>query len=414
MGSMHFVDNLELVAFATELKSGKPISGADLSIYPNGAAVSGQSSVVGEETGIVTRAWEWITGGPSAVTSSLLMRMANRSTTRRSPKLDESGLARMEFCGLVCRIHRAVRIFSSHDAVTMSRSSPRIPITSGRTPCTWYKRPDVDSLRWFVFDDRKMYRPKEEVSVKGYIRKVTGGRLGDVEALGDSASGLTWSAKDSRNNEIASGTGNLNAFGAFDFKFKLPDNANLGYSRIDLSTNTRIDNGRSYSHQFQIQEFRRPEFEVTTKVETEAPHFVGGKAEGVGRCEVLLRRRPRECGDELDRNRDTDDVHASESRRLHVRNMGAVVASLRLRRRMAGRWTDRDIQRRNRRERSSSSEDRFRFGQTSASLQHQRLGGSPGCQSTNVVEHNDAARSSIRSIRRHQDAADVRSRRARR
>ena len=42
-------------------------------------------------------------------------------------------------------------------------------------------------------------------------------------------SGLTYSVKDSRNNEIAKGTANLNAFGAFDFKFKLPDNANLGY-----------------------------------------------------------------------------------------------------------------------------------------------------------------------------------------
>ncbi len=49
--------------------------------------------------------------------------------------------------------------------------------------------------------------------------------------------GLTWSVKDPRNNEIAKGTGNLNAFGAFDFKFKLPDNANLGYARIDLTTN---------------------------------------------------------------------------------------------------------------------------------------------------------------------------------
>ena len=36
--------------------------------------------------------------------------------------------------------------------------------------------------------------------------------------------------------------------------------------------------GGSFNHSFQIQEFRRPEFEVTSKVETEAPHFVGGHA----------------------------------------------------------------------------------------------------------------------------------------
>ncbi len=141
----------------------------------------------------------------------------------------------------------------------------------------WYKKGTSDYLRWFVFDDRKMYKPKEEVAVKGYIRKITGGKLGDVEGLGDAASGFTWSAKDPRNNEIAKGTGNLNAFGAFDFKFTLPDNANLGYARIDLSTTSTLSGG-THSHQFQIQEFRRPEFEVTAKVETEAPHFVGGNA----------------------------------------------------------------------------------------------------------------------------------------
>ena len=70
---------------------------------------------------------------------------------------------------------------------------------------SWYKKGYSDTLKWFVFDDRKMYRPKEEVSVKGYIRKITAGKLGDVEGLGDAAAGVTWSVKDPRNNEIASG-----------------------------------------------------------------------------------------------------------------------------------------------------------------------------------------------------------------
>src|SRR4029079_8151033 len=122
-----------------------------------------------------------------------------------------------------------------------------------------------------------MYRPNEEVSVKGYIRKVTAGKLGDIEGLADAAHGFTYSVKDSRDNEIAKGSGNLNAFGAFDFKFKLPDKANLGYTRIDLSTSSNLP-GDTYTHQFQIQEFRRPEFEVSTKVQSEAPHLVGGNA----------------------------------------------------------------------------------------------------------------------------------------
>src|SRR6187399_655281 len=142
---------------------------------------------------------------------------------------------------------------------------------------SWYKKEVSDTLRWFVFDDRKMYKPKEEVSVKGYIRKMTAGKFGDVEGLGDAANGLVYTVKDPRDNEIAKGTASLNAFGAFDLKFTLPDNANLGYARIDLATSSSLS-GSSYSHQFKIQEFRRPEFEVSTKVETEAPHFVGDSA----------------------------------------------------------------------------------------------------------------------------------------
>jgi hypothetical protein len=257
-----FVDNLELVAFATELKSGKPISGADLSIYPNGAVSSQQSASSAEGEGIVSQVWEWITGGPNAGDVESFNADGDKVeseeiTEAQANRTGSNGILRFGLpdsqSGPNILIARR-----GNDVAFLPENSDYYWQDTG----TWYKRADVDSLRWFVFDDRKMYRPKEEVSVKGYIRKVTGGRLGDVEPLGDSASGLTWSAKDSQNNEIASGTGNLNAFGAFDFKFKLPDNANLGYSRVDLSTNTRIDNGRSYSHQFQIQEFRRPSLKL--------------------------------------------------------------------------------------------------------------------------------------------------------
>ena len=44
----------------------------------------------------------------------------------------------------------------------------------------WQKRPPQDVLRWYVFDDRKMYRPGEEVNVKGWLRRIGGGKTGDV------------------------------------------------------------------------------------------------------------------------------------------------------------------------------------------------------------------------------------------
>jgi uncharacterized protein YfaS (alpha-2-macroglobulin family) len=123
-----------------------------------------------------------------------------------------------------------------------------------------------------------MYRPKEQVAVKGYIRKITAGKFGDVEPIGDAGGAINYSVKDSRNNEIAKGATTLNAFGAFDLKFNLADTANLGNSRVDFYLNKPADESPNFSHSFQIQEFRRPEFEVSAKVETEAPHFVGNSA----------------------------------------------------------------------------------------------------------------------------------------
>lgn len=282
-----FVDNQELVGFATELSTGKGLAGVQLSIYPNGNPTGSQSININdesEEKGLIESVWEWVTGsgGPSAGEIESVgpdgsevytepVEPAQTSTTAangilRIPLPDQSSGNSKGMSMLIAKRGKDVAFLPENTEYYWQDGG------------NWYKKTTGDSLRWFVFDDRKMYKPNEEVAVKGYIRKLTAGKLGDVEALGDSARGITWSVKDPRNNEIAKGEGQLNAFGAFDLKFKLPDNVNLGYARVDLHTNTSLF-GDDYSHQFQIQEFRRPEFEVTAKVDSEAPHFVGGKAD---------------------------------------------------------------------------------------------------------------------------------------
>ena len=275
-----FVDNQELVGFATELTTGKPLGGVELSIYPNGSTAVSENLPANEEKGWVDTIWEWVAGsGPNAGDIESFNEDGSASETEtvevsQSNQTGPNGILRL---GLVDSIsNKGMNLLIAKrgkDTAFLPENTDYYWQDQGN----WYKKVISDSLHWFVFDDRKMYKPKEEIAVKGYIRKLTGGKLGDVEGLGDSASGLSWSVKDPRNNEIAKGTGNLNAFGAFDFKFKLPDNANLGHARIDLSTNSGLS-GHTFSHQFQVQEFRRPEFEVSAKVESEAPHFVGGTA----------------------------------------------------------------------------------------------------------------------------------------
>ncbi len=275
-----FVDNQELVGFATDLKTGKPLANVDLTIYPNGKTVQSPKSKV-QSQNTVSSWWNWLTSwgsgqaneiqsfdanGEAVATETIEMAQSNQTGANgilRLPLPDEQAKKQNM---LIARRGNDVAFLPENTQYYYSQNSG-----------SWYKKGEFNSLRWFVFDDRKMYRPKEEVSVKGYIRVFESGELGDINALGDNANGLSYRVFDSRNNEIAKGAANLNAFGAFDFKFKLPDNANLGYSRVQLTTNSKLG-GNTHQHAFQIQEFRRPEFEVTAANETQAPYFVGESA----------------------------------------------------------------------------------------------------------------------------------------
>jgi alpha-2-macroglobulin len=135
-----------------------------------------------------------------------------------------------------------------------------------------------DSARWFVYDDRGMYKPGEEIHVKGWLRRAGLARGGDLDSIPDlKGKSITWKVRDPRYAEIGTGTTTADEQGGFDFAFKLPGNANLGQARVELNVQGVGVSGTTFSHPFQVQEFRRPEFEVTAK-SSEGPHFVGKHA----------------------------------------------------------------------------------------------------------------------------------------
>ena len=277
-----FVDNDELVGFATDLRTGKPLSGVELSIYPNGKKVERRtSSVESVDEGFIASWWNWFWGnseksaqGPSAFDETGETVEIETIEEAQTNQTTENGILRLPLPDTQSQKAQNVLIArKGKDVAFMPESSDYYWNDYGN----WYKKGYSDSLSWFVFDDRKMYRPKEEVSIKGYMRFREGGKLGDIQPLGDRAGGgIIYTVSDSRGNEITKGTANVNAFGAFDFKFKLTDNMNLGLANIQILT---ANNGYSTYHQFNVQEFRRPEFEVSAKVDSPSPHFVGGKAD---------------------------------------------------------------------------------------------------------------------------------------
>ncbi|MEN8241276.1 MAG: Ig-like domain-containing protein [Chloroflexota bacterium] len=145
----------------------------------------------------------------------------------------------------------------------------------------WQPSSDSNDLRWYIFDDRAIYRPGEEVHVKGWMRLIESGPEGDVRLVGDNIQSVSYTVWGPQGNELATGSTAVSALGGFDFKLTLPDNVNLGFARIELYAAGNIPNTNSLytNHNFQIQEFRRPEFEVIARNETTGPYFVDGEAE---------------------------------------------------------------------------------------------------------------------------------------
>ena len=144
----------------------------------------------------------------------------------------------------------------------------------------WRQRDERAEVRYYVFDDRQMYRPGETVSIKGWMRRIERGPEGDVGLFPEGAApSLDYTVRDWSNNLIGMGDVSVNALGGFHFQFELPDNVNLGYAWIELrSAYGGFDEDEAHhGHVFQIQEFRRPEYEVRATV-SEGPHIAGGHA----------------------------------------------------------------------------------------------------------------------------------------
>jgi alpha-2-macroglobulin len=234
IGLTAFVDKQELVGWATSLKDGKPVEGAGLAIQlAQGGGLRNEVLTVSDASGLV--------------------RLPLTSDSQ-SPKL------------LVARKGKDVA-FLPENASWWSESSG------------WVRRAEADALSWFVFDDRKMYRPGEEVHVKGWLRRIGTGTDGDVNGLDGYVKSVTYSLEDSRGNEVLKGAAQVNALGGFDAVLKLPPTMNLGYANLQLQArNVPIGlSNLEFHHQLQVQEFRRPEFEVTAQA-SDGPHFVGGAA----------------------------------------------------------------------------------------------------------------------------------------
>ncbi len=138
----------------------------------------------------------------------------------------------------------------------------------------WQYQAPQTNLLWYVVDDRQMYKPGEEVKIRGWVRQLERSPKSDLVGLGQGGT-IEYSVLEPRRNEIASGTVSTDSFGGFEFSFSVPDNANLGTATIHLAIDQEgiAAHNRRTAHHVQFQEFRRPEYEVTMSTD-EGPHRV--------------------------------------------------------------------------------------------------------------------------------------------
>ena len=140
-----------------------------------------------------------------------------------------------------------------------------------------YYAQTLDPLVWYVTDDRHLYKPGETVHLKGWIRHGDASHTA-LSLLDDALEEVRYAVTDSMGNEIVKGVADIGSKSGFDFAFELPDNANLGYTSLTLSLDSAQYLNTSTYHSFEIQEFRRPEFEIKTE-HAGGPYFVGGSAD---------------------------------------------------------------------------------------------------------------------------------------
>jgi hypothetical protein len=249
-----FVDATRMIVFASDLASGKPLRGVQLQLIPGGAQTRTDA--------------DGLASLPLAATRDLLLQamlgddiamlVAKPAPTRR--EIDEHGRRRLHF------------------------EEPG-----------WHARPRADELLWYVFDDRRVYRPGETARVKGWLRREVAGPRGGVALPGAAARQLRWALIDRTEKVVASGTRAVGPQGGFDLTIQIPRGAELGTAELHLEVSRGADKleGRKYTHELEIQEFRRPEFAVSARADggpiiqgesamltVAAEHFAGGSLVG--------------------------------------------------------------------------------------------------------------------------------------
>lgn len=217
IGVTAFSDQEDLVVWATDLATGKPLSGASVRQL----------------------------GGPTQAT-------------------DAQGLANLKLV--------------SSSAIVVSQGGADVMLV--RDPWAygggWGPNPPAEQAGWYVFDDKQLYKPGETVHLRGWVRRTPTGKRGDVQALGGDVT-LDWTMESSMGNTLGTGKVKLSGLGGFTLDVPLPKTPDLGTATFRFTASGTNVVNPWWAHTVQIEEYRTPEFEVSASA-GEGPYALGEDA----------------------------------------------------------------------------------------------------------------------------------------
>ena len=193
----------------------------------------------------------------------------------QSARTNEAGVARLPRTAA----QRQLRASLGNDSVITDFDDRMPTVSMWRFPVRTEWNPELPNRRTaFLFTDRALYRPGEEVHLKGIVRRIENNR-----SVFDSSPGARLVIRDSSSRVLVERDLALSSQGSFDYSFHLPAET-VGFFSFQLhwpeevAAAQRMKNWREraavlnsarFIHNINVQEFRRNAFELQAE-------FAGG------------------------------------------------------------------------------------------------------------------------------------------
>ena len=143
----------------------------------------------------------------------------------------------------------------------------------------WYGRyhdPEYNAVRVFTITDRPVYRPKQKVHYKFWIRRAQYD-MRDVSYFADQTFNVE--IFNPKNERIVNKQFTTDAYGGIEGELELPEDAVLGVYRLQVNLLKKDRSQRFHGPlggSFRVEEYKKPEFEVTVEAPSE-PVALGEK-----------------------------------------------------------------------------------------------------------------------------------------